>query len=62
MRVRLEQVFYGRGDNGYAVLGVSPGGRPLARRVAALCGAVGTPGGNYGGEPFLLSVPDGDQS
>jgi hypothetical protein len=60
MRVRLEQVFYGRGENGYAVLGASPGGRSLARRVEALCGAAGTPGGNYGGEPFLLSVPDGD--
>lgn len=60
MRMTLEQVFYGRGGWGYGVLGMSPGGAPFEARVGTLCGAVGTPGGDYGGEPFLLSVPEGD--
>ena len=60
MNLPLEQVFYGRGERGYAVLGASPGGLPFAARVEALCGAVGTPAGDYSGEPFLVSVPDED--
>ena len=61
MTLRLEQVFYGRGECGYDVLGASPGGASLTARVEQLCGSVGTPGGGYGGEPFLLSVPEGDR-
>lgn len=60
MNLSLEQVFYGRGSHGYGILGASPGARPFVPRVETLCGAVGTPGGDYGGEPFLLSVPEGD--
>ena len=60
MDVKFEQLFYGRGAGGYGVLGMSPGGQRFAARVEALCGGVGTPDGGYGGEPFLLSVPDGD--
>ena len=60
MKVEFEQVFYGCGERGYGVLGASPGGRRFAGRVEALCGGVGTPDGEYGGEPFLLSVPDGE--
>lgn len=60
MKLLLEQLFYGRGGRGYGVLGMSPGGAPFAARVEKLCGAVGTPGADYGGEPFLLSVPEGD--
>jgi len=56
----LDQVFYGRGDRGYAILGASPGGAAFAARVESLCGSVGTPGSEYGGEPFLLSVPEND--
>ncbi len=59
MNLSLEQVFYGRGERGYGVLGASPGGRPLAPRVEALCNAVGTPDADWDGEPFLLSVPEG---
>ena len=61
MTINLEQFFYGRGERGYGVLGASPDGAPFAARVEALCGAVGTPGADYGGEPFLLSVPEGDR-
>ena len=58
MRIRLEQVFYGCGPSGYAVLGGSPGAKPFTARVEALCGAVGTPAADYGGEPFLMSVSE----
>ena len=61
MNIAFEQIFYGRGERGYGILGASPGVRSLASRVESLCGAVGTPRGDYGGEPFLLSVPDGDR-
>ena len=61
MHISLDQLFYGRGERGYAILGASPGAEPFAARVESLCGGVGTPGGDYGGEPFLLSVPDGDR-
>lgn len=57
MKIFLEQLFYGRGARGYAILGASPGAVGFASRVEALCGAVGTPGGDYDGEPFLMSVP-----
>lgn len=60
MNIELEQVFYGRGERGYGVLGASPGGQRFAARVEALCGGVGTPDGGYGGEPFLISVPEGE--
>ena len=61
MKLVFEQLFYGRGSHGYGVLGASPGGAPLAERAEELCGAVGTPGADYGGEPFLLSVPEGNR-
>ena len=60
MKISFEQLFYGRGERGYGMLGVSPGGRAFAPRVESLCGAVGTPGSDYGGEPFLLSAPEGE--
>ena len=61
MRLSLEQVFYGRGERGYCVLAMSPGASPWAGRVEALCGAVGMAGSDYAGDPFLLSVPEGDR-
>ena len=61
MTITCEQLFYGRGERGYAILGASPGAGSFAARIVALCGSVGTPGGSYGGEPFLLSVPEGDR-
>lgn len=61
MHISLDQLFYGRGERGYAILGASPGAEPFAARVESLCGGVGTPAADYGGEPFLLSVPDGDR-
>ena len=60
MTIRLEQLFYGRGECGYAILGTSPGGTQLAARVKQLCDSVGTPGVAYNGESFLLSVPEDD--
>lgn len=60
MKISFEQLFYGRGERGYGIIGVSPGGRAFAPRVESLCGAVGTPGSYYGGEPFLISAPDGE--
>ena len=61
MKLLLEQLFYGRGERGYDVLGASPGGLPFAHRVEALCDGVGTPSVGYAGEPILLSVPEGDR-
>lgn len=61
MTMFFEQIFYGRGERGYGVLGASPGGHSFASRIESLCGAVGTPGGDYGGEPFLMSVPEGNR-
>ena len=60
MTLRLEQVFFGCGKRGYAILGASHGATRFAARVESVCGAVGTPSGDYNGEPFLLSVPNGD--
>lgn len=60
MNMSIEQIFYGRGIYGYGILGVSPGGSSFASRVEAICGMVGTPGVDYGGEPFLISVPESD--
>ncbi len=61
MTIKFEQVFYGRGERGYGILGASPGADKFIARTEALCGAVGTPAVDYGGEPFLLSVPEGDR-
>lgn len=58
MTLKSEQVFYGRGECGYGIIGESPGATPFRKRVEALCGAIGTPDADYGGEPFLLSVPE----
>ena len=59
MKLLLEQLFYGRGERGYGILGASPGAAPFRNRIEAICGAVGTPAAGYGGDPFLLSVPEG---
>ena len=60
MLVEFEQLFYGRGECGYGILGESPGAKPFSKRIETLCGAVGTPNAGYGGEPFLLSVQEGE--
>lgn len=59
MTIEFEQLFYGRGPRGYAVLGASPKAAGVSEFVESLCGSVGTPGTDYGGDPFLLSVPEG---
>ncbi len=59
MKLLLEQLFYGRGERGYGILGASPEALSFRNRVEAICGAVGTPAACYDGEPFLLSVPEG---
>ena len=61
MKLLLEQLFYGRGERGYGILGESPGAALFRKRVEMLCGAVGTPTAGYGGEPFLISAPEGDR-
>lgn len=58
MNITLDQAFFGRGERGYGVLGISPGITGLVSRIEAICASVGTPGRDYGGEPFLMSVPD----
>ena len=52
---KLGQIFYGRGKDGYGVLGVSPSGRPFSDSVAALCRAVGSPDRPGDVRPFLIS-------
>lgn len=60
MKIQLEQLFFGRGEHGYSVLGASSGCPPLEHRLESLCDSLGTPVGDYDGTPFLLSVPEGD--
>lgn len=52
---KLSQIFYGRGKDGYGVLGASPSGRPFSDSVAALCRAVGSPDRPGDIQPFLIS-------
>ena len=59
MIVALEQVFYGRGEFGYAVLGSSSGGFRFEQAVESLCGSMGNPNSPLP-EPFLISKPAGD--
>lgn len=60
MSLSCEQLFYGRGERGYGILGESPGAAPFRKHVEVLCGTVGMPSADYGGEAFLMSVPEGD--
>lgn len=53
--IRLGQVFYGRGENGYGILGASPLGKPHGEAVAALCQAIGSPDRSGEIKPFLVS-------
>lgn len=57
---RLAQVIYGRGENGYGVLGASPSGKPFADTVASLCQAIGSPDRPGDIRPFLLSKREGE--
>lgn len=59
MKHELGQIFYGRGFDGYGILGSSPAGRPFAGAVAALCRAVGSPDRPGDVRPFLLSKREG---
>ena len=59
---RLGQIVYGRGKDGYGVLGTSPAGRPIIGAVAALCRAVGSPDRPGEIPTFLLSKRDGDSA
>ena len=49
------QIFYGRGKDGYGILGASPTGRPFVDDMASLCRAVGSPDRPSDVRPFLLS-------
>ena len=55
MSVKLEQVFYGRGQFGYGILGASQGGKPFENAVESLCEAIGSPGAFLAWKPFLVS-------
>ena len=56
----LGQVFYGRGPDGYNVLGASPAGRPFVGAVANLCKMVGSPDHPGTIPSFLLSKREGN--
>ena len=56
----LGQIFYGRGPDGYGVLGASPAGRPHIGAVAALCRAVGSPDRPGEVPAFLLGKREGN--
>lgn len=60
--MRLDQVFYGRGKDGYALLGASVPECGLTDSVENLCRSVGTPGFEDASDncPFLLQKPLGD--
>ena len=57
---KFGQVFYGRGKDGYGILGASPSGRPFVGFVATLCRAVGSPDRPGDIRPFLISKREGD--
>jgi len=59
--MKVEQVFYGRGMGGYAILGSSVSEKSLADEVQKLCQSVGTPGYERKDDdkPFLLQKPVG---
>ena len=55
MSVKLEQVFYGRGQFGYGILGASQGGKPFENAVESLCEAIGSPDAFWAWKPFLVN-------
>ncbi len=57
---KLGQIFYGRGPDGYGVLGASPAGRSFLGAVASLCRAVGSPDRPGEIPTFLLGKREGD--
>ena len=57
MDVTVEQMFYGRGPRGYAVLGSTPDGEPFRSVVESLCESIGAPAGGLSFPPFLISKP-----
>ena len=61
MKVRLGQIFYGMGTNGYAVLGASPSANGLESAVETMCGMVGTPHVALDGSAVLMSHVVGDR-
>lgn len=60
MGIRLEQLFYGRGQFGYGVLGASQGGKPFENAVESLCEAIGSPDAFLAWKPFLVNRRFGD--
>ena len=56
----LGQIFYGRGPDGYCVLGTSLAGRPFLGAVASLCRAVGSPDRPGEIPTFLIGKREGD--
>ena len=57
MKIKLEQVFYGRGSLGYAILGSTQCGSSFAAEVQELSEVIGAPAGNDSFTPFLVSKP-----
>lgn len=55
MVLKVEQVFYGRGQFGYGVLGASQGGKPFENAVESLCEAIGSPDAFLAWKPFLVN-------
>lgn len=60
MQVKLEQVFYGRGQFGYGVLGSSPNGKAFGEAVESLCESIGSPDAFLTWKPFLVNRRFGD--
>lgn len=60
MQVKLEQVFYGRGQFGYGVLGTSPNGKAFGEAVESLCESIGSPDAFLTWKPFLVNRRFGD--
>ncbi len=60
MRIKLGQIFYGMGSQGYAVLACSPGAAGFEKASAGLCGMIGTPQLSTISPFVLASRPIGD--
>lgn len=60
MKIALEQVFFGRGQFGYGILGVSPKGKAFGEAVESLCESIGSPDAFLTWESFLVNKRFGD--
>lgn len=60
MSIKIEQVFYGRGQFGYGILALSKGAGAFEDAVRSLCESIGSPDAFVSWKPFLVNRIFGD--